>query len=137
MGMVCQMMRRLAPPLVATLLASASGALGQELIAVPSGQPVWLQEAFRDKAAEAMRYRFIAPDISRDAGKVTFDEVEADLLDLCESFVLARPEMENPPDLVILSLADREVEFGQANPDATQFIEAYRPQNGICLWEGF
>jgi len=48
--------------------------------------------------------------------------------------VVAPGEM---PDQIIIVLSDREVEFGVADPDATQYFEAYRPEDGACFWEGF
>ena len=38
-------------------------------------------------------------------------------------------------DMIVVSLADRETEFGQSDPDVTQFFEAYRPVDNTCIWE--
>jgi hypothetical protein len=56
---------------------------------------------------------------------------------LCE--VLALPyiaEYALTGDVIVISLADRATEFGVADRDAIQFFEAYRVQDGRCIWEG-
>ena len=36
---------------------------------------------------------------------------------------------------IIISLSDRAVVFGATEPDVTQFFEAYRLEDGACIWE--
>lgn len=77
-------------------------------------------------------------DGSTDEGDGTPDQTLADLTALCESFALPRIPATGPmPQQIVISLADRPVPFGQADPEATQFFEAFRPENGRCVWEGF
>lgn len=110
-------------------------------VTVPSGQPVsyvdmvWGQPGPTGLTA---RFRFVAPDIRREAPGMTFDQAEPDMLFLCESFALPRLAVTGPrPAQIVISLSDRLVEFGQPNPDATQFFEAYRPEGTTCIWEEF
>ena len=41
------------------------------------------------------------------------------------------------PSQIVISLSDRAVPFGEADPEATQFFEAYRVEGGACIWEMF
>lgn len=105
---------------------------------VPSGQPVTLHEVLLDEVGtEAwVRFRFITPDIARDGGSVTYEVAADDMTHLCEQ--LAIPyigEFALTADVIIIALADRTTEFGIPDPDATQFIEAYRADGDACSWE--
>lgn len=87
-------------------------------------------------AGTTIRYRFVAPDFPRgaqDPGALS-DDLQA----LCRSFVVA--DLADQPDVpaqVILSLADRESEFGVSDPQVNQVFEAFRIENGDCIWELF
>lgn len=122
------------------LLFTALAFLASPLYAldVPSGQPVTLHEVLLDEVGtEAwVRFRFITPDIARDGGSVTYEAAADDMTHLCEQ--LAIPyigEFALTADVIIIALADRTTEFGIPDPDATQFIEAYRADGDTCSWE--
>lgn len=108
---------------------------------MPSGQPVAFQDLILDETGAAgmtARFRFVTPEIARDGGSIGFDRAEGDMLALCEIFALPRiHDMTPAPDQIVISLSDRPVTFGTAAPEATQFFEAYRPEGGACVWEGF
>ena len=110
------------------------------LVDVPSGQPVTLIDTVLNEpgpAGNTMRFRFLAPEIAPDAS-ITFDTAVIDIAALCESYALPRAAEATPvPDQVIISLADRVVPFGQTDPEATQYFEAYRIEDGACVWEMF
>ena len=110
-------------------------------IAVPSGQVVTLQETIWNAPGPeglVTRFRFVAPAIARDGGTVDFETASADILHLCQNFALDRVVQSGPvPVQVIVSLADQVVPFGEAAPEATQFFEAFRIENGSCIWEAF
>lgn len=112
------------------------------VISVPSGQPIEFLDVIRGvDGAEgtALRYRFLAPEISRDIAHVNFAQAAEDMEALCQEYILPRIEVApgGLPDQIIIVLSDRAVEFGVADPDATQYFEAYRPEDGACFWEGF
>lgn len=135
---IVSFLRHLAHALFAvTLLIAPLRLVAQELVAVPSGLKLWLHEIRREADHGIVRYRFIAPEISRDVGKVSFQDVEADLEALCQTVALPSLTAEDTPTQIVISLSDRAVEFGQSNPDATQFFEAFSLQDGRCVWEGF
>ncbi len=105
--------------------------------AVPSGQPVSLQDIFWEEGEPLLlRVRFTAPEIARVGGTVDYETAAKDMLYLCDSFV--KPQIEqsaDKPDQIILSFSDVAVPFGEADPDATQFFEAYSIKDGACMWE--
>jgi hypothetical protein len=107
---------------------------------VPSGQAVQLHEVLLDEAPGALwaRFRFVAPAISRDGGTVDFGQAGLDMDHLCAALVLDYLKAHSiTPARVVISLSDRKVEFGAPAPDATQFFEAYRLEDGACIWEEF
>lgn len=123
------------------LAASASAQGDDALIDVPSGQPVTLLDTIIGAPGpdgRTARFRFVAPHIARDLGRVSFVEAEADMQYLCDAYALPRLAHPGPQvSQVIISLSDRPVVFGETAIDATQFFEAYRPEGKTCVWEGF
>lgn len=107
---------------------------------VPSGQPVTLIDIILNEpgpAGNTMRFRFLAPEIA-PAASITFDTAVIDMAALCDSYALPRAAEATPvPDQIIISLADRLVPFGQTDPEATQYFEAYRVEDGACAWDMF
>ena len=108
-------------------------------IAVPSGGSVTaigvIWETQPDGSLWA-RFRFLAPQIARAGGTVSYTAAAADMVHLCE--VVALPAVAadgRVPGLIILSLADRDIAFGTLDTSVTQFFEAYRSDAGQCLPE--
>lgn len=120
------------------LIASLAQA---ETVAVPSGQEITYYDTIQDRPGVAgltYRFRFIAPAIAREGGTVGIDVAAGDMDFLCETFAVPRLPVSGPrPSQVIISLSDRPVEFGIPTPEVTQFFEAYRIEDEICIWEGF
>lgn len=119
-------------------LICASATLSNAGNDVPSGQPITLHEVLVDdvNGESWLRFRFIAPRIARAVGEITFAEAGADMEHLCGAVAvpyLAEYALES--DLVVISLADQETEFGETNPEATQFFEAFRIKDDACIWE--
>ncbi|UWQ76160.1 MULTISPECIES: DUF6497 family protein [unclassified Leisingera] len=125
---------------MALSVLSASAA---EPVAVPSGQPVTLAEVLLDEAPGQAgetwaRFRFLAPEIARETGSVSYEAAAPDMDHLCET--LAVPYLAGhglTAARVVISLSDRMVPFGAQDPAATQFFEAYRPVAAGCMWEAF
>ncbi|WP_151720363.1 DUF6497 family protein [Gemmobacter serpentinus] len=107
-------------------------------IAVPSGQAVVLQNVIRSEdgaVGPVLRFRFVAPQIAEG---VDFDTASADMLALCQSFALPRlTALGATPRQVVISLSAMPTPFGEVTPDVTQYFEAYRIENGTCIWEMF
>ena len=112
-----------------------------ESINVPSGQAVTLLETVSDVPGEdgpALRFRFLAPAIARDTGKIDADTAGLDMDYLCTEFALKHlPKTAPKPAQIIISLSDRDVPLGQDDPDATQFFNSYKIEDGVCQWEMF
>ncbi|MEX0280531.1 MAG: DUF6497 family protein [Arenibacterium sp.] len=107
---------------------------------VPSGQKVELQEVLLDSLAGEpyARFRFVAPGISRVNGRISHDVAVIDIEALCDDFAL--PYLtDNNIDVarIVVSMADRVLEFGASDPDATQFFDSFRPESGRCIWEEY
>lgn len=123
----------------ALLLAMlATPALAQDDIDVPSGQPLEVEQVILEEETGIARFRFLAPEIGSDGEGRTYSDVQDDFSYLCETYALpALSEHGWDPGEVYVSLADREVPFGESDPEATQFFEIYRIEDGSCVWEGF
>jgi len=109
-------------------------------IEVPSRQEITLQDVIWNAPGPdglALRFRFLAPGIAPGGG-VEFETAAADMQHLCDSYALPRIADQGPhPEQVIISLSDVAVPFGEAAPEATQFFESYRIEEGVCVWEMF
>lgn len=107
---------------------------------VPSGQEVVLHEVLVDAqdTATYLRFRFLAPQIAAGDGQVTYEVAGQDMMHLCASVAL--PYMADyalAGDKIVISFMDRITEFGQADPDAVQYFEQFRPEDGVCMWDEF
>ncbi|MCT8330381.1 DUF6497 family protein [Albidovulum sediminis] len=117
---------------------SGSDARAEETLTLPSGMVVsYLDTIHSAPGPEGLtiRFRFVAADLAlRPADEATL----ADMTWLCETYALPRLASTGPvPEQVIITLADRPVEFGTADPEATQYFEAFRPEGETCEWEVF
>ncbi len=112
-----------------------------EVIPVPSGQEVRLLDVIWNEPGPeglTLRFRFLAPRISRDGGDIPYDTAATDMMHLCTTYVLPRLSDFGPtPAQIVITFADRPVPFGETAPDATQFFEAFSLQDGTCIWEIF
>jgi hypothetical protein len=110
-------------------------------IAVPSGQAVTLLDIIWNSIGPegpAPRFRFVAPAIAKEGGSISYEVTEADLLDLCQSYVIGKlAEKGVAAPLVLVSIADRAVEFGVSDPEATQYFEAFTIDGSTCSREIF
>jgi hypothetical protein len=110
-------------------------------IAVPSGQAVTLLDIIwnsQGPEGPAPRFRFVAPAIAKNGGSVDYEVTEADVMDLCQTYVitaLAQKGVAAP--LVLVSIADRAVEFGVSDPEATQYFETFSIDGSTCSREIF
>lgn len=119
--------------LMALPVMAGAGAI-PEAIRVPSGLTVTFQEMLSDMDGPeglTFRFRFVASPIGGEG-------MENDMRALCESFALPRiPNAGLDAAQVVISVADRAIGFGDVDPGVIQFFEAYRIENGHCIWEAF
>ena len=133
--------RRIAAALLMTLLTAAGGcedkAPAAGLVAVPSGREVRFVDVVTNAQGAkgaAARFRFVAPDITKDGSDAAAD----DMLALCNSYAVPRISgMVPQPQQIIISVSATEVPFGEAAPDVVQFFEAYSVKDGACIWDVF
>lgn len=107
---------------------------------VPSGQEVILQEVLVDEQETVtwLRFRFLAPQIAGGGGQITYEVAGQDMLHLCETVALPYiDEYTLNGDKVVISFMSQITEFGQSDPDVTQYFESFRPENGVCMWDEF
>jgi len=103
---------------------------------VPSGQIIRFSDSVVDAPGTGLvyRFRFVAPEIGD--GGVDFDTAAQDMEHLCNTYALPRVPNQGPrPSQIIISLSDRFVDFGTADPEATQYFEAYAVVDEACVWE--
>lgn len=103
---------------------------------VPSGQSLTLSEVLIDTVESEtwLRFRFLAPQIARAGAQVSYDAAQGDFAHLCETVAVPYlAEFDLSADVVVISLMDRPVPFGQSDPQATQFIEVFQLENGLCV----
>lgn len=105
---------------------------------MPSGLHVTLIEQFVEPQPDGSlwaRFRFVAPELSPSLG---FDRVEQDFPYLCSAFALPRLAASgNTVQQVVISISQAALDFGATDPDVTQYFEAFRVENDLCIWEGF
>lgn len=110
-------------------------------IVPPSGQSISFLETLQSAPGPeglTVRFRFVAPGIAKAGGRVDAEAAQADMLWLCDNYAVPRLPANGPaPAQIVISLSDRAVPFGEAAPDVTQFFEAYRVEDGHCVWEPF
>lgn len=108
------------------------------LVETTSGLQARFIETVQDRSSYGLtlHFRFVVPDIANQA--LEFDQVAADMADLCTRFALPRLAQTGPqPRQIVISLASDETPFGLANPDITQYFEAFSIQDNRCIWEVF
>ncbi|MBC7736882.1 MAG: acetolactate synthase [Candidatus Saccharibacteria bacterium] len=112
-----------------------------DAIAVPSGQVVTLLDVITDTAGPAgltVRFRFLAPSVSKVGGSITADVAGGDMDALCQDYALPRVASTGPqPAQIVISMSDIDVPFGESHPEATQLFNSYSIADGLCVWEMF
>ncbi|WP_373353507.1 DUF6497 family protein [Pseudoroseicyclus sp. CXY001] len=120
-------MKRLLP----LLLLAALPAAAQDVTA-PSGHPWRIFDVVLEEGTA--RLRFVSEDLTAD----DFEAIAGDFQWLCDNLALPALEgSEITPSEIVISLSDRELPFGAIVPEAVQFFEAYRVEDGACIWELF
>ena len=108
---------------------------------VPSGTDMELYEVLIDKVdtQDWARFRFVAPGIDRfKPDAPDFFRLLNDFPVLCDKIALPYlTEYKLEPAIIAISMSDRVVEFGTADPEATQYFELFSISDGDCIWEEF
>lgn len=107
-------------------------------VALPSGFEANLLEGFvevQPDGARWARFRYVMPALSE---KAEFDTVQQDFVTLCEAQAL--PMLDAAGEqvvLVVVSLMDKPMDFGQSDPGTIQYFETFAIRDGRCIWEEF
>lgn len=121
---------------------AAFGAQAQaQVVELPSGLTPSLSEVLVDQVGDEtwLRFRFVAEALDPQAdASVEFAAIEGDFALICADLALpyaAKHALQ--ADKIVVSVADRFVEYGKTDPAATQYFEQFRITDGDCIWEGF
>lgn len=123
---------------VALALTGVAAMADTQEIELPSGLVARLQEMLWDRPGGGLvyRFRFVASEFS--SNDQDFEVTRKDLEHLCNAFALPKVSNIGPePSQIVISLANKESEFGVIDPDIMQVFEAYSVQDGSCIWEVF
>lgn len=111
------------------------------MVVVPSGQAMTLQDVIIDTpspTAAIYRFRYLAPAIARNGGTMNFQTSIDDMQALCDGYALKQLAPPLPVSVqIVVSLADREMPFGETDPEATQFFMSFQIKDGQCILEPF
>ncbi|MBP1804796.1 DUF6497 family protein [Rubellimicrobium aerolatum] len=82
------------------------------------------------------RFRLVVPGLGGEGAG--YDAVAGDFGWLCEAMALPALAANGwAPAEVVVALSDREVAFGAADPEAVQFFEGFRIEDGTCVPQAF
>ncbi len=122
------------------VLALATPALADNT--VPSGQPLKLyaSEVVTQLEQGAVLYLgFLAPRIAAEEGAVDYEDAILDMDAICAdiglTMVAEKAAAGAPVKAVIIRLSDRPIAYGEANPEAAQFMGFYDISAGDCAWQ--
>lgn len=127
--------------LALTGFAAAPSLAGEGAHALPSGHTAELSEVIwsgAEEGAPMVRFRFLDAELPARVKKNGFVDAEEDMAHLCATVALpAIKQSGAAPEQVIISIADRYLPLGEADPEVVQLFEAYSVAGGSCEWEGF
>jgi hypothetical protein len=127
-------MRAVLCPLL--LLAALPVQVQAAEVRTPSGLDATLFDVVLEPDTGTARFRFVAPILT--GGTVTFSDVSGDFLWLCEAMALPALAANGwTAGKIFVTLADREVPFGQMDPEAVQYIDGFEVRGTTCLWEDY
>ena len=110
---------------------------------MPSGQPVTLAEVLLDEAPGQSgetwaRFRFLAPQIARESGTVSYEAAAPDMDHLCGTIALPYlAEHGLSAARVVISLSDRMVPFGAQDPGRDPVLRGLPPRRRRLHVGGF
>ncbi|GGB22250.1 DUF6497 family protein [Allosediminivita pacifica] len=127
----------LAAVLVAALPPATARAEGEAVLPESGYDDLALHDTIpREDDTAPWRFRFVLPDLG-DPGH-SFDDVSATMMALCERVVVPRlGDRAGEGDRIVVTLMREPVDFGSTDPQSVQFFEAYRLEDGRCIWEFF
>lgn len=124
-------------------LLLAFSAEAADRLAVPSGQLVLPYEALwedhvneGEKGETWLVLRFLTPEIAKAKAKLEFADASPDIDFICENIGLPLVEMTGGGvDQIVVTMMDIPIPRGKRDPSVTQFMSAYRVNEGVCIWD--
>jgi len=112
-------------------------------VSVPSGQYLlpyeFLWEDHRQPDGTVQTWlilRFLAPEIGKEKGKRSFDDVADDLDSLCKGMGLEVARVTGGGvSQVIVNLMNAPIARGASDANVTQYMNAYDITGGSCEWQ--
>ena len=121
--------------LFALLAILPAAAMAQEFTA-PSGLVIEVAEVVLEDETRFARFRFVAPALGGDGAG--FADVAGDFVWICETFAIpALASSDWDAAQIVVSMADRDVPFGQTDPDAVQYFTGFSVADATCTEELF
>jgi len=82
------------------------------------------------------RFRLVVAGLGGQGA--AYEDVAQDFAWLCEALALPALDANGwAPTEVVIALSDREVPFGETDPEAVQFFEGFRIDHGTCIAQAF
>ncbi|SHG85267.1 hypothetical protein SAMN05444003_1220 [Cognatiyoonia sediminum] len=120
-----------------TFAAFSTPALAQS-VPVPSGTEMELFDVIFEENPSVGRFRFIVPAIAPEGLALQFEDVMDDIDYLCDAVVLPALNLNGQKtDLVLISLSEQEIAFGEIDADVTQYFQSFQIIDNTCIWEAF
>ncbi len=111
------------------------------LVSLPSGLVVARQEIRLEPVGapthgvQTVRLRYVSEQL--DGAAFGFEQIEGDFTHLCTSFGLrARQQSAPNAEQIIISIASQPTAFGETAPNVVQYFDAFKVEDGACIWEG-
>lgn len=117
------------------LILVSAPAAAQE-VPVPSGLLLTFQEVILEPETGFARFRFVAEPLGQTGWQMP--DVAEDFAWLCDNVVLPALDQNGwEASQIVISMADRALDFGQSVPDAVQYFEGFAITDGACEWVPF
>lgn len=121
---------------LSAILALGAQARAEDSLSLASGPAAHLQERLIEEGEDGLVHRFRFVSEGFDPSAQAPETVMTDLQALCTHYAIpALSAADRRPDRIVISLADRAVEFGVMAAEARQVFEAFSIEDDVCIWE--
>ena len=119
--------------MAAALAPCGQGALADGAVTLASGLVLQPLSAEVDADVQALRLRYLAPEIG--APGFDLEALSTGMERLCRD--AARAGALEPGALIIISISDREVALGTMDMEAVQVFQSFEFTGEDCIWSDF
>jgi hypothetical protein len=114
-------------------LCAGAGALADGAVTLASGVALQPLSAALDADVQALRLRYLAPEIG--APGFDLETLSAGMERLCRDAATGRALEQGA--LIIISISDRDVALGTMDLDAVQVFQSFEFTGDDCIWSDF